>query len=351
MEAADLPSERGPEFKLRLVTISCAVVLLNTVAWLWAFVALGRDPTLLGLAFVAYGLGLRHAVDADHIAAIDNVTRKLRQSGSRPLSVGFWFAMGHSTVVLLVAAAVAGTANLLGKFQGIREVGGTIGTSVSATFLFAIAATNTVIFASVYRTYRRVKNGEPYEDEDLSGFLDGRSWLSRWVRPLFRLVTRSWHMFPLGFAFGLGFDTATEITMFSVSATQAANGASAATIVLLPVLFAAGMSLIDTADGLLMLGAYEWAFVSPMRKLYYNMTITLISVLVALVVGGSEALGLIESKLDGLVGHAIGALNANSSGVGFAVIGVFATLWLTSYTIQRLTNPRLEPTSETIRST
>jgi nickel/cobalt transporter (NiCoT) family protein len=324
----------------RLIAVSAVVATLNLVAWLWALAAFRHNPTLLGLALMIYGLGLRHAVDADHIAAIDNVTRKLMQGGGRPVSVGFWFAMGHSTIVMLVAAAVVGTAGLLGRFESLREVGGTISTGVSALFLFAIATTNIFIFISVYRTYRHVRSGGAYVDDDLDLLINGRSWLSRLLRPLFRLVTRSWHMFPLGFVFGLGFDTATEVAMFSISATQAANGASALAILVFPVLFAAGMSLIDTTDGVMMLGAYEWAFVKPMRKLYYNMTITLVSVAVALVIGGVEALGLVGAKLGngGLLWDAIGSFNRNWNNLGFVVIGIFMTGWLASYLLYKIKN-------------
>src|SRR6185312_11421242 len=238
-------------------------------------------------ALLAYSFGLRHAVDADHIAAIDNVTRKLMQEGRRPIAVGFYFSLGHSTVVALATAAVAATASALQtRFEGFREVGGVIGTGVSALFLLAIAAINIVVLAAVWRTFRAVRRGAPLVEEDLEIFLSRRGILGRIFRPLFRLVGKSWHMYPLGFLFGLGFDTATEISLLGIAAAEASHGLPIWTILVFPALFTAGMSLVDTTDSVLMLGAYGWAFVKPIRKLYYNMTITLASVVVALAVGG-----------------------------------------------------------------
>ena len=329
--------ESAPDLRARLFYICGALAVLNIGAWLWAFVAFRHSPVPLGVALVVYGLGLRHAVDADHIAAIDNVTRKLMQDGQRPVSVGFFFAMGHSAVVIFVTAAVVGASSLLESFESLHGVGDMISTSVSAIFLLAIAAMNIVIFLSIYESYRRVRAGGAYIDGDLDVLLNNRGFLARLFRPLFKLVTKSWHMFPLGFLFGLGFDTATEVAVFGVSAAQAAKGAPLAAILVFPVLFAAGMSLVDTADGVMMLGAYRWAFVKPMRKLYYNMTITLVSVIAAMLIGGVEALGLIGDKLElkGAFWDAVSRLNDNFNGLGFAIIGVFFLAWLVSYAIYK----------------
>ena len=329
--------ESTPDLKGRLVAIYSVLAVLNIGAWIWAFIAFHDKPTLLGVALVIYGLGLRHAVDADHIAAIDNVTRKLMQMKQRPVSVGFFFAMGHSLIVVIVAAAVAGIANALTSFQSFQDVGGVISTSISSLFLLAIAAMNIVIFLSIYRAYRRVRAGGTYVEEDLDLLLNSRGFLSRLFRPIFKLVTKSWHMLLLGFLFGLGFDTATEVAMFGISGAQAAKGVSFASILVFPVLFAAGMSLVDTTDGVMMLGAYDWAFVKPMRKLYYNMTITLVSIAVALLIGGIEGLGLIADKLElkGGFWDVIGALNNNFNNLGFAIIGVFAVAWMLSYIIYK----------------
>ena len=334
----DLFDESAPDLKARLVTIYALLLALNVGAWIWAFLAFDGNPTMLGVALVIYGLGLRHAVDADHIAAIDNVTRKLMQDGRRPVAVGFFFAMGHSTVVLIAAAAVAAAATVLGGFEAFQGVSGIIGTAVSAFFLLAIAAMNALIFVSIYRSYRRVRAGGAYVEEDLDILLGNRGFLARLFRPMFRIVSRSWHMFPLGFLFGLGFDTATEVAVFGVSAAQAAKGIPVSAIMVFPVLFAAGMSLVDTTDGVMMLGAYDWAFVKPMRKLYYNMTITLVSVIVAVLIGGIEALGLIGDKLDlkGWFWDGIGAVNENFNNLGFVIIGVFALAWALSFLVYRL---------------
>jgi high-affinity nickel-transport protein len=333
----DLFDESAPNLKARLVAIYSVLGLLNIGAWIWALVAFRDRPALLLIALTIYGFGLRHAVDADHIAAIDNVTRKLMQLRLRPVSVGFFFAMGHSTVVVIAAGAVAATATLLGRFGAFKRYGALIGTSVSALFLLAIAAMNIAIFISVFKAYRQIRAGGRYVEQDVDLLLDNRGFFSRIFRPVFKLVTRSWHMYPLGFLFGLGFDTATEVAMVGVSAAQAAKGVPFSAILVFPVLFAAGMSLVDTTDGVMMLGAYDWAFVKPMRKLFYNLTITAVSVVVALVVGGIEALGLLSDQL-GLKGGAwdvIGMLNDNFNNIGFAIIGLFAAAWAIAFLIYK----------------
>ncbi len=330
--------ERAKSLRLPLIGIYSLLITANLAVWAWALIVFRHHPIFLGTALLAYGFGLRHAVDADHIAAIDNVTRKLMQEGKRPVSVGFFFAMGHSTVVLLAAAGVAAAATLMSShFEQFKSVGGVVGTLVSAGFLFTIAAANLVILRSVWRTYRHVRNGGLYVDEDFDLLLNNRGILAQLFRPMFKLVTTSWHMFPLGFLFGLGFDTATEGALLGISATQAAQGVSIWSIMVFPALFAAGMSLIDTTDGVLMLGAYNWAFIKPIRKLYYNLTITLVSVIVAILIGGIEALGLVGDQL-GLTGwfwKMVSALNDNFNGLGFLIIGVFIVAWVSSIVIYR----------------
>jgi high-affinity nickel-transport protein len=338
----------------RIAGIYGLLAIINVGAWIWAVIAFRAQPLLLSTGLLAYGFGLRHAVDADHIAAIDNVTRKLMQAGRRPVSIGFFFAIGHSTVVLLATAAVAATAaTLQGRFEAWKGLGGVISTSVSASFLFLVAAMNIVILRGIWQTFRRVRQGGDYADDALDPMLNRSGPLTRLFHPAFRLVSASWHMFPLGFLFGLGFDTATEVSLLGVSAAEAAKGISTWSIMVFPALFAAGMSLVDTTDGVLMLGAYEWAFVRPVRKLYYNLTITLVSILVALLIGGIEALGLIEGRL-GLTGplwNFIGRLNGNFGTLGFAIIGVFVVSWAVSalvYRIKgydRLDHARLDPAS------
>jgi high-affinity nickel-transport protein len=260
------------------------------------------------------------------------------QEGKRPVTVGFFFALGHSTVVILAAAAIAATAtSLADHFDELKNIGGVIGTLVSAIFLFAIATMNLLIFRSVWLTFKHVKNGGAYVEEDFDMLLNQRGFAARIFRPMFRLISQSWQMFPLGFLFGLGFDTATEVALLGISATQAAQGVSIWSIMVFPALFAAGMSLIDTTDGVLMLGAYDWAFIKPIRKLYYNMTITLVSVIVAFVIGGIEALGLLGDQL-GLSGwfwNGIGTLNDNFNSLGFIIIGIFIIAWVGSVLFYR----------------
>jgi nickel/cobalt transporter (NiCoT) family protein len=330
--------ERTPGLKVRLLPIYAILAVFNVGAWVWAFSAFWHKPTLLGVGLVIYGVGLRHAVDADHIAAIDNVTRKLMQMKQRPVTVGFYFAMGHSSVVIIAAIAVAIAASLLNSFGAFQSVSGVIGTAISAFFLLAIAVMNVLVFASIFKTYRRVRRGGDYVEEDVDALLNNRGVVARIVRPLFRLVTKSWHMFPLGFLFGLGFDTATEVAMFGVSAAQASKNVPFAAIAVFPFLFAASMSLVDTTDGVMMLRAYDWAFVKPARKLCYNLTITGGSIVVALLVGGIEALGLISDqfKLRGRFWSSVGELNDNFINLGFAIVGLFLLAWMGSYLFHRV---------------
>jgi high-affinity nickel-transport protein len=331
-------ADRTQGLRGRLVGLYTFLILANVRVWAWALFTFRHQPVMLGTALLAYSFGLRHAVDADHIAAIDNVTRKLMQDGKRPVGIGFWFSIGHSAVVVLVALAIAVTTTALaGTFTAWKGIGGIVSTSVSTLFLFAVAAMNIVILAGVWRTFRHVRRGGAFADQDFDLLLNSRGLLARLFRPLFRLVTQSWHMLPLGFLFGLGFDTATEVALLGISATQAGQGMSISAIMVFPALFAAGMSLIDTTDGVLMLGAYNWAFVKPMRKLYYNLVITAVSVVVAVLIGGIEGLGLLGNKL-GLTGwfwDGIGTLNDNFNGLGFAIIGVFIFAWVVSLIIYR----------------
>jgi high-affinity nickel-transport protein len=313
--------------------IYCLLLVFNGAAWLWAILAFRHFPVLLGTAFLAYSFGLRHAVDADHIAAIDNVTRKLMQEGKRPVAVGFMFSLGHSTVVVLGSVALAWTVVALQhRMDAVKQVGGVVGTLVSTLFLFGIALVNLIVLRSIYRTFSRVRRGEPYVEEDFDLLLANRGLLARLFRPMFRMITRSWHMYPLGLLFGLGFDTATEIGVLGISATEASKGLPVWSILIFPALFAAGMSLIDTTDNVLMLGAYGWAFIKPIRKLYYNMTITSVSVVVALVVGGIEALGLLAGQfhLKGSFWDVVVKLNGNFGTLGFFIVGLFAVSWVVS---------------------
>jgi len=269
------------------------------------------------------------------------------QEGKRPVAVGFFFSLGHSTIVALASAAIAlATASLQGRFESFRLLGGMVGTLVSVLFLFLIAAANFVVLCSIYRTFRAVRRGDAYVEEDLNHLLAQRGLLGRVFRPMFRLVSRSWHMYPLGFLFGLGFDTATEIALLGIAAAEASQGLPIWSIMVFPALFTAGMSLVDTTDGVLMLGAYGWAFNKPIRKLYYNLTITSVSVLVAVLIGGIETLGLAADRLrlEGPFWSLIGMLNENFGSLGYLIIAIFIASWLISMAVYRLGRfDRLEP--------
>ena len=339
MNSARFASTSDVGLRPRLLALTACLIGANIATWIWAFSAFSDQPALLGAAMLAYTLGLRHAVDADHIAAIDNSVRKLMQQGQRPLCVGLFFSLGHSTVVVLLSLAVGfASAGVVARFEGLKEVGGLIGASVSAGFLLLLALVNVIAFVSVYRAFRAVRAGAPYVEDDFDYLLNGRGFLARLFRPLFGFVGKSWHLYPVGFLFGLGFDTATEVALLGMSATQAAQGISFVDLLAFPALFTAGMTLLDTADGVLMLGAYGWAFVRPIRKLYYNLTITAVSVVIALLIGGVEALGLIGGRL-GLQGgfwRAIEALNANLGVFGYVIVAIFVASWLVSFAVYRL---------------
>src|SRR5208282_5198028 len=266
--------------KSRISSLYALLIGFNVGAWAWALIAFHNHPVLLGTAFLAYTFGLRHAVDADHIAAIDNVTRKLMQEGKHPLSVGFFFSLGHSTIVVVaslvvyLAAAVVAT-----QFDAVKSVGGIVGTSISAFFLIAIALVNIVILRGVWQSFQEVRKGGGYTSQSLDTLLGG-GIMARIFRPLFRMISRPWHMYPVGVLFGLGFDTATEVALLGISAAAATKGLPVVSMAVFPALFTAGMTLVDTTDGILMVGAYGWAFMKPIRKLYYNLTITFVSVIV-----------------------------------------------------------------------
>ena len=330
--------DAGEDLRERIIAIYLILAAINVGAWIWAGVAFRHYPLLMGTALLAYSFGLRHAVDADHIAAIDNVTRKLMQDGKRPVAVGFMFSLGHSTIVVVGAAAIAGTALALQhRIDGFRSIGSVIGTLVSSFFLFAIAIVNLIVLRSIYRAFVRVRSGGAYVEEDFDLLLGNRGFLSRLFRPMFKMITHSWHMYPLGILFGLGFDTATEIGVLGISAAEASKGLSFWAILVFPVLFAAGMSLIDTTDNILMLGAYGWAFVKPIRKLYYNMTIISVSVVVALVVGGIEALGLLAGHfhLQGHFWELVARLNDNFGTLGYFIVALFALSWIVSIAVYK----------------
>jgi len=310
------------------------LILYNILVWLWAFYALHNNPLLFSTAVLAYTFGLRHAVDADHIAAIDNVTRKLMQEGKQPVTAGLFFSLGHSTVVTIATAIVALTTATLVQSNLTRwhEIGNIVFTSVSAVFLILIAFINLLIFLSIFKIFQQVRRGNQYCEEDIDQLMNKQGFLAQYFRRLFRVITNSWQMYPLGFLFGLGFDTATEIMLLGIAASETVHGLSFWSVLISPALFTAGMTLIDTTDNILMLGAYGWAFMKPIRKLYYNLTITFVSIIVALCLGTVEALGLIGDKIaaNGYIWNVIRGLNSHFDLLGYLIIGIFMASWIIS---------------------
>ncbi len=321
--------------RTRIVRVYAFLIAFNGVAWGLALYASSTYPILLPTAFLAYTFGLRHAVDADHIAAIDNTTRKLMQDGQRPVGVGLFFSLGHSTIVVALSVLLAISAGIVSDIPTFREIGGLIGTSVSAIFLLVIGLINLVVLVDIYRMFRRVSRGGSYDEESLEDFLNNRGLLARIFRPMLRMISRSWHMYPLGVLFGLGFDTASEVAILGLAATSGASHIPVVYILILPALFAAGMSLVDATDGILMLGAYGWAYVKPIRKLYYNLNITLISVVIAFGIGGLEILSIVADRL-GLSGGIWDWIADLDFGfLGLAIIVIFVASWGISSAIYR----------------
>jgi nickel/cobalt transporter (NiCoT) family protein len=323
------------ELRTRILRVYGFLLAFNLAAWALAIWASIQYPILLPAAFLAYTFGLRHAVDADHIAAIDNTTRKLMQDGQRPVGVGLFFSLGHSTIVVALSILLAISAGIVSDIPTLREVGGLIGTAVSAVFLLAIGLINLVVLIDIYRMFRRVSAGGEYSEESLEDFLNNRGLLARLFRPMLRMIRKSWHMYPLGVLFGLGFDTASEVALLGLAATSGANHLPIGYILILPALFAAGMSLVDATDGILMLGAYGWAYVKPIRKLYYNLNITLVSVLIAFLIGGIEVLSIVADRagLTGGLWDVVARLDFEFIGVG--IIAIFVLSWGISTLIYR----------------
>ncbi len=302
--------------------------------------SLGSAGTFaIGTGITAYTLGMRHAFDADHISAIDNVTRKLMSEGKRPLSVGFFFSLGHSTVVFLLAFLISlGVKALSGPVQNhdstLHKLTNIVGTTVSGTFLYIIAALNIVILVSIVRIFRDMRRGE-YNEEELEEQLNSRGLMNRFFGRFTKTVKEPWRMYPIGFLFGLGFDTATEVALLVLAAGAGASGLPFYAILCLPILFAAGMSLLDTIDGSFMNFAYGWAFSKPVRKVYYNITITGLSIAVALFIGTIELVGLLSDKfhLKGSLVDWFQAFDINKA--GFIIVGMFVGTWVIALSVWR----------------
>jgi nickel/cobalt transporter (NiCoT) family protein len=335
-----------PEEWLRLGSMLAVIVALHVVGWGTlvlvvepAHFSVGDKAFGIGIGLTAYTLGLRHAFDADHIAAIDNTTRKLMNDGQRPLGVGFFFSLGHSSVVFGLALLITvGLKAIIGPVQNdssaLHHYAGVIGTGVSGAFLFLIAIINVVILVSILGVFARMRRGL-YDEDELEAQLNNRGLLNRVLGRFTKSITESWHMYPVGLLFGLGFDTATEVALLVLAGTSAAAGLPWYAILCLPVLFTAGMCLLDTIDGSFMNFAYGWAFSNPVRKVYYNITITGLSVVVALLIGGVELLGLLADQL-GLSGGFwswLGGIDLNA--IGFLIVGIFVLTWAVALLIWR----------------
>ncbi|WP_441247292.1 HoxN/HupN/NixA family nickel/cobalt transporter [Kitasatospora sp. McL0602] len=293
----------------------------------------------VGLGITAYTLGMRHAFDADHIAVIDNTTRKLMADGKRPVSVGFWFALGHSSMVVVMAGLVAGGAALAGTLMNdestTHKVLGLIGTTTSGAFLYLIAALNLAALTGILRVFRAMRAGQ-YDEAELEQHLNSRGMMNRILGRATRSITRPGQMFPVGMLLGLGFDTATEVTLMVMAGSGAAAGLPWYAIVCLPLLFASGMSLFDTLDGTFMNFAYQWAFSNPVRKVYYNLTITGLSIAVAFVIGTIELVGVAHEKF-GLTDPVTGwVAELSLDNVGFAIVGLFVVVWAAALAYWRL---------------
>ncbi len=337
--AASYRHTRDHALRRRILLVYSFLVVLNVGAWALAFLVFREHATAFGACLLAYGYGLRHAVDADHIAAIDNVTRKLLQEKKQPVGVGFFFSLGHSTVVILLSLVVAhGTGYVRQHFPELKAVGGMIGISVSAAFLLLIAVINFMIFVEVFKRFQAARRGQIEIHDALHDMLAGEGLVPRFLRKIFGFVSQSWHMYFVGFLFGLGFDTATEIALLGLAGTQAAQSVPLWSIMIFPLLFTAGMCLLDTTDGVVMLGAYGWAFVKPVKKLFYNMTITLVSFLIALVIGTLETLSIIASRFELSTGFwaYVNDFGEASTHIGYGIVALMIVSWAASMVIYRL---------------
>src|SRR5256885_14013921 len=325
----------------RLAGLFGSIGALHLVGWGLLLVYGANHPGFIWLGGVAYMLGLRHAFDADHISAIDNTTRKLLQSGKKPLGVGFFFSLGHSTVVFLIAVALGLAVRWI--VQGVvadngelRTVGGAIGTLVSGAFLVLIGVMTLVVLLDIVRVYRKMRRGE-YDRDGLEHELMTGGLMTRIFGRIFRVIDHSWQMYPVGFLFGLGFDTASEVALLAISAGAAAQGLPFTAVISLPLIFAAGMSLMDTADGAFMSKAYSWAFASPIRKVFYNLTVTSLSVFVALFVGLVELSQILIAalKLHGGIFDAIANFDLFGS-AGLVIVAAFLIAWGAAFVIYRV---------------
>src|SRR5712691_8181365 len=316
---------------LRLSGFGGAVLLLHVLGWGLFLYYSRTNPALAGLGTLAYTFGLRHAFDADHIAAIDNTTRKFLQDGKRSLGVGFFFSLGHSTIVFSLVTGLALATNAVNsRIPGFQNYGSYIGASVSGTFLWIIGILNLLVLLDIVRIFRQMKRGT-YDKDQLERRLLDRGFMNRFfIGKLARRIRSSWQMYPLGVLFGLGFDTATEVGLLALAAGVATHHVPFLAVISLPLLFAAGMSLMDTADGAFMSQAYGWAFSNPIRKVYYNITVTSLSVAVALLIGTIELLQVASAKLGLDTGVWAFLNNLDFGKIGYGIVSLFILTWLVS---------------------
>jgi nickel/cobalt transporter (NiCoT) family protein len=318
--------------KIKIAIIFSILLTITAVGFSAAFL-IGKIAVVLGgLGIVAYVFGLRHGVDADHIAAIDNTTRKLMQEGKRPFTVGMWFSLGHSTVVVaLIIGLIVATRAVATNIPALQSAGAVIGTLVSGSFLWIIGFINAVIVIGIYKIFQTLKQGKLNQAE-LDNLLENRGFMNRFFRPLFKIISKPWHIYPVGVLFGLGFDTASEVALIAISVgIGVSTNIPLYYILILPLMFTCGMVTIDTADGVAMRVAYGWAFLNPIRKIYYNLTVTVISVLVAWAIGTVELLQVLSSELNlnGLFWNWLNALNFEM--IGFGIVAIFVVSWLVSF--------------------
>lgn len=317
-----------------------AAIIGVTLAGFFASIIIGRSYLLLaGLGVVAYVFGLRHAVDADHIAAIDNTTRKLMQEGKRPFTVGTWFSLGHSTIVVaLIVALVFATRFVAGNIPALQSVGAVLGTLISGVFLWIIGIINLVIVLEIYSIFVRLRSGKLNEAE-LEKVLNSRGFMNRYFGRLFKLIEKPWQIYPVGVLFGLGFDTASEVALIAISVgVGVTSTAPIWMILILPLMFACGMVLVDTSDGVAMNFAYGWAFLKPIRKIYYNLTVTIISVAVALMIGSVELLQVLSGELSLTGGFWTWLNGLDFETLGFGIIALFVFCWIISLAVYRYKN-------------
>jgi high-affinity nickel-transport protein len=313
--------------KKRLFWVFSFIIIFNLGIWLGTFFLWQKFPVLLGLVTLAYGLGLRHAVDADHIAAIDNTTRKFMSEGKKPVAIGLFFSLGHSTIVILLSFFLGlSTVYIKNNLPIFEKSGQFIGLSVSSLFLLVIGIVNLVTLVNIFKTWKKFISGKKYSNSKIHDHLQQFGILTKLLKPVLRVVTRSWHMYIVGLLFGLGFDTASEVGLLSISASSVAK-IPLWEVMLLPMAFTAGMSLVDSLDGILMLGAYGWAYIKPIRKLYYNLNITFVSVIVALFIGIVEAIQVLSSifKLNKGLFELINKINLGN--LGYIIIAAFIFSW------------------------